>query len=163
MACDGTPLGFNRSQSGFALAPLPWPADGANAACRLEFPAPLRLIYRGRLVERPTLADVTIAALRRVRSLATAADALWPDRHAWLELARQLACGSWQGGRLDLVRYSASQQRELELHGVSGSLLLPEGPGLLAPLLAAATWLHLGKSTVMGLGQLRIVAAVNPI
>ena len=33
--------------------------------------APLRLIYRGRLVEQPTLADVTIAALRRVQSLTT--------------------------------------------------------------------------------------------
>jgi hypothetical protein len=43
------------------------------------------------------------------------------------------------------------------MQGVSGSLDLPEGLGPLALLLAAAQWLHLGKGTVMGLGQLRII------
>ena len=152
------------AQPGFALFPLPWPAGDPSGACRLEFPAPLRLIYRGRLVERPTLADVTIAALRRVQSLAPAsADALWPDRHAWLDAARQVPCEPWQGKRLDLVRYSGSQKRELELRGVSGSLLLPEGPGPLAALLAASSWLHLGKGTVMGLGQLQITTTLASI
>ncbi len=157
---DGTPLSPNRSQPGFSLCPLPWPPGDPSSACRLEFPAPLRLIYGGRLVEQPTLADVTIAALRRVRSLTpTPVDALWSDRHSWLNAARQIRCELWQGERLDLVRYSGSQKRELELRGVCGSLLLPEGPGPLAALLAASTWLHLGKGTVMGLGQLRITTA----
>ena len=109
------------------------------------------------MVEQPTLADVTIAALRRVHSLTiTSVDAFWPDRHTWLDVARQIPSELWQGERLDLVRYSGSQKRELELRGVSGSLLLPKGPGPLAALLAASSWLHLGKGTVMGLGQLRI-------
>ena len=154
---DGTPLGPSRSQPAFALFPLPWPAGDPSGACRLEFPAPLRLIYRGRLIEQPTLADLTIAALRRVQSLATTSvEALWSDWHCWLDLARQIACEPWEGARLDLVRYSGSQKRELELRGVSGSLLLPEGPGPLATLLAACRWLHLGKGSVMGLGQLQI-------
>ena len=157
LAWDGMPLRPSRSQPGFALGSLPWATDDPSGACRLEFRAPLRLIYRGRLVERPTLADVTIAALRRVQSLATtSADALWSDRQSWLDLARQIACEPWEGARLDLIRYSGSQKRELELRGVSGSLLLPEGPGPLAPLLAASTWLHIGKGSVMGLGQLQI-------
>ena len=157
---DGTPLGPNRSQPGFTLCPLPWPAGDPSGACRLEFLAPLRLIYSGRLVEQPTLADVTIAALRRVQSLTTTkVQALHADRLSWLNAARQIPSELWQGERLDLVRYSGSQKRELELRGVSGSLLLPEGPGPLAALLAASTWLHLGKGTVMGLGQLRITAA----
>ena len=46
------------------------------------------------------------------------------------------------------------QESELDLHGVAGSLELPRGPGELWPLLAAAQWLHLGKGTIMGLGQL---------
>jgi hypothetical protein len=160
LAWDETPLSPTRSQPGFSLCPLPWPAGEPRRACRLKFPAPVRMIYRGRLVEQPTLADVVIAALRRVQSLTTtSADAVWADRQSWLELARQIACEPWQGERLDLVRYSGSQKRELELRGVSGSLILPEGPGPLAPLLAASTWLHLGKGTVMGLGQLRVTAA----
>ena len=63
-----------------------------------------------------------------------------------------------QGRRLDLVRYSGSQKAELELRGVAGSLALPVGPGPLSPLLAAAVWIHLGKGTVMGLGQIKITA-----
>jgi hypothetical protein len=160
LAWDNTSLGSNRSQPGFALSPLPWPTGDASGPCRLDFPAPLRLIHGGRLVERPTLADVTIAALRRVQSLTTtSADAVWSDRQSWLDMARGIASGPWEGDRLDLVRYSASQERELELRGVSGSLSFPDGPGPLAPLLAASVWLHVGKGTVMGLGQLQITAA----
>jgi hypothetical protein len=159
LAWNGTPLASSQSQPGFALSPLPWPTGAANDVCRLDFPAPLRIIHRGRLVEQPALADVTIAALRRIQSLTTTlAEPLWPDRQWWLDEARRITCGPWDGARLDLIRYSGRQKRELELRGVSGSLLLPEGPGLLAPLLAASAWLHLGKSTVMGLGQLRITA-----
>jgi len=54
------------------------------------------------------------------------------------------------------VRYSGSQKAEVELRGVAGSLALPVGPGPLSPLLAAAAWIHIGKGTVMGLGQLNI-------
>jgi hypothetical protein len=43
------------------------------------------------------------------------------------------------------------------MQGVVGTLDLPDGPGPLSPLIAAAQWLHLGKGTVMGLGQLRII------
>lgn len=46
--------------------------------------------------------------------------------------------------------------------GVAGALDLPAGPGPLAPLLAAACWLHLGKGTIMGLGQLRITSLQGP-
>ena len=160
LAWDGAPLSPSRSQPGFALCALPWPAGDPSGACRLEFLAPLRLIYRGRLIEQPTLTDVTIAALRRVQSLTTtSSDAFWSDRHSWLNLARQIPSEPWQGTRLDLLRYSGSQKRELELRGVAGSLLLPEGPGPLATLLAASGWLHLGKGTVMGLGQPQITTA----
>ncbi len=86
------------------------------------------------------------------------------DRHtAWddvarqaLETARRTPAGAWQGERLDLRRYSARQHAELEFRGVTGCLDLPQGPGELWPLLAAATWLHLGKGTVMGLGQVLV-------
>jgi hypothetical protein len=55
------------------------------------------------------------------------------------------------------VRYSGRQRQELEFHGVTGELPLPAGPGPFADLLAAALWLHLGKGTVMGLGQMVVV------
>jgi hypothetical protein len=99
-----------------------------------------------------------VAALRRVHALGgPVADPLWAARHEWLEVARAIACSPWQGRRLDLVRYSGSQRREIEMQGVVGTLDLPDGPGPLSPLVAAAQWLHLGKGTVMGLGQLRVI------
>jgi hypothetical protein len=153
LAWDATPLAPARDQPGFPLDGLPWP--GGPAACRLEFPAPLRLVRDGLLIESPTLPDLVLAGLRRLHGLAgAAADGMWADRHAWLEAARAVPARPWTGRRLDLVRYSGSQHRELEMRGVSGALELPEGPGPLAPLLAAAAWTHLGKATVMGLGQM---------
>ncbi|RUL87866.1 CRISPR system precrRNA processing endoribonuclease RAMP protein Cas6 [Tautonia sociabilis] len=161
LAWDGSPLAPGLRQPGFTLDGLPMPgkADGrADSPCRLAFPAPLRLIRDGRLIEAPTPADLTLAALRRVRSLAGSdADPLWSSRRDWLDAARSVPHSPWVGRRLDLVRYSGSQRREVELRGVSGHLDLPAGPGPLGPLLAASTWLHLGKGTVMGLGQLIIL------
>lgn len=146
---------------GAAVWHVPGRAGGAgqrlapDQPCSLVFPAPLRLMYRGRLVEQPSLADIVVAACRRVETyLPPEQRASWADlaREA-LDTARNTPAGPWQGQRLDLRRYSARQHAEVELRGVAGRLDLPRGPGHLAPLLAAAMWLHLGKGTVMGLGQ----------
>jgi len=129
-----------------------------DRSCRLCFHAPLRLMRRGTLTAAPTLPDLVVAAARRVKTyLDSTLHPAWDDltRQA-LELARNTPTTPWQGDRLDLRRYSGRQQAELELRGVSGSLGLPRGPGELWPLLAAAQWLHLGKGTVMGLGQLNV-------
>ncbi len=134
----------------------PW-EEPETTPCRLRFQAPLRLRRHGRLIEQPSLADITVAANRRVMAFLPE-----EDRSDWeafgqrlLDIARRTPQGTWQGDRLDLTRYSGRQQRELDLHGVCGCLPLPEGPGPLWPLLSAAGWLHIGKGTVMGLGQLR--------
>ncbi|WP_161602190.1 CRISPR system precrRNA processing endoribonuclease RAMP protein Cas6 [Tautonia marina] len=158
LAWDETPLGPARVQPGFALDPMPWPTGSIAAGCRIDIPAPLRLLRQGRLIDAPTPADLALAALRRIGGLlGSVADPLWERRADWLDAARAVPHRPWRGRRLDLVRYSGSQHREVELRGVVGSLDLPHGPGPLAPLLAAAQWLHLGKGTVMGLGQVRIL------
>jgi hypothetical protein len=139
------------------LSQAVWPLD-AGTPCRLLFAAPLRIRRQGRLVEEPTLADIVVAACRRVEAFLP--ETLWAGwkrySAAALETARAVPHSAWRGARLDLHRWSARQQNELDLHGVAGSLDLPEGPGELAPLLAAARWLHVGKGTVMGLGQFEV-------
>lgn len=165
LAWDGTPLRPGRDQPGFTTDRLPWPLDGPDAACRLDFPAPLRLIHQRRLVTQPAPPDLAIAALRRIQALAAPhpdAEALWNDRRDWIDLARSIPAGPWRGRRLDLARYSGSQRSEVVLRGVAGSLPFPSGLGPLTPLLLASEWLHLGKGTVMGLGQVRIVAIDAP-
>lgn len=159
LAWDGSALEPARRQPGFVLEDLPWPAGTEETPCRLEFPAPLRLLRQGKLIASPTPADIVLAALHRVCALAGPdTDPLWAARRYWLELGRAVPFEPWQGRRLDLVRYSGSQKAEVELRGVAGSLALPVGPGFLSPLLAAAAWIHIGKGTVMGLGQLKITA-----
>ena len=101
-----------------------------------------------------------MAALRRLQAFRPGAKG--PDRELSEEalcLAWTVPAGVWEGRPLDLVRYSGRQRDEIELRGVAGELYLPSGPGPLAPLLAAACWLHLGKGTVMGLGQLEVCPA----
>jgi len=142
------------------LSVAPWPVPGGESApCRLEFPTPLRLIRRGRLVEIPRLSELVIAGARRLSAYLQPEDAASLQRleDQMLEASASLPGGPWRGERLDLVRYSGRQHGEIELRGVIGSLVLPQGPGELWPLFAAARWLHLGKGTIMGLGKLEAV------
>jgi hypothetical protein len=145
----------------------PWPlseaqwfpgGDPAGQSCRLVFAAPLRLIRDGKLIAAPTLADIAVAAVRRLVPMLDSAgrERLEALRPAVLELARSVTTGPWQGGPLDLVRYSGRQKAGLEFRGVAGELELPAGPGELWPLLAAAQWLHVGKGTVVGMGQVTV-------
>ncbi|QQP92184.1 CRISPR system precrRNA processing endoribonuclease RAMP protein Cas6 [Skermanella sp. TT6] len=151
------------SEPGWSLDQARWPlaGDPPVTPCRLVFDAPLRILRQGRLVTAPTLTDIVLSASRRLAaflppSLAGRASGLAEAARAVASVTPQRP---WQGARTDLVRWSSSQQAEVEMRGVSGSLALPRGPGSLWPLLLAGTWLHLGKGTVFGLGQ----PAVEPL
>jgi len=155
---DGAALAPDRLPHRWSLGHAQWPIDGAaeTSPCRLRFIAPLRMLRRGKLISSPTLSDIVVGTLRRLEAYAPAAvvQALKDLRPAALDLAAHTPATPWVGQRLDFERYSASQRAELDLRGFVGSLDLPEGPGEVWPLLAAALWLHIGKATVMGLGQL---------
>jgi hypothetical protein len=134
-----------------------------DAPCRLAFPTPLRLMRRDQLIREPTLTDLVVAACRRIGEFLPArTKAGWSEvRERAIALSRDVPADPWSGDRLDLQRYSGSQRRELKINGVSGCLELPNGPGPLWPLLAAAQWLHLGKSTVVGLGLMCVEIAAS--
>ncbi len=145
------------SASSWPLGAAEWPL-GPDEPCLLVFEAPVRLLRRRRLIQEPTVADLVVSALRRLRPLLgpeeqTALDELAPRA---LATARQTATRPWRGRRVDLQRWSGRQKRELELRGVSGGIELPEGPGPLRALFAASLWLHLGKATTVGLGRLTV-------
>lgn len=134
------------------------PVLGADEPCGLAFDAPLRLIRRGQLVTEPTLSDVVLGGLRRLRALLPedAQDDLSQLWNIVLWTAARVSVRPWRGERMDLVRWSARQQAELELRGVAGAMDLPEGAGPLLPLLVALQWIHIGKGTVLGLGQVHV-------
>ncbi len=126
---------------------------------RLHFPASLRLLRRGHLIEAPAAQDIAIALLRRVLLFA-APDAIASEPELVskvLAATGHLRTKPWRGERRDLVRWSGTQHREVELRGVAGSITFLAGAGELWPLLAAGSWTHLGKGTVFGLGELRIL------
>ena len=148
------------NESPWPLSLAAWPLAGYPplTPCSLFFSAPLRLIRNRRLIESPALADLVVAAFRRLEPFLPPASLkeLNYISDSALKLAREINCQAWKGGKLDLVRYSSSQHREVELWGVNGRLDLPDGPGDLWPLLAAMQWIHIGKGTTFGMGQLAV-------
>jgi hypothetical protein len=145
------------------IAAGPWPLSSCSwptepwAPCRLAFTSPLRLLRQKQLIEHPTLADLVVAAQRRLRAfLPEVMVSAWDELRAPVLEAAHRRAARWHGRRQDLHRYSARQGADLELRGVCGVVDLPEGPGDLWPLLAAACWLHLGKATVFGLGRMEL-------
>ncbi|HPM82707.1 MAG TPA: CRISPR system precrRNA processing endoribonuclease RAMP protein Cas6 [Candidatus Anammoximicrobium sp.] len=156
---DGTDSGRPRP---WRLSQAVWPLDGEpeGTPCRLTFCTPLALLRQGELIQRPTLKDLVVRAGWRIESFLPPSrrEAWRAGRGAVIELAAGIEARPWQGQRLDLRRYSARQQKEFQVPGVCGWLDLPQGPGPLWPLLAALHWIHLGKSTIVGLGQVLIQA-----
>lgn len=141
--------------------PGPWTlADVATAAAPrppvLHMPTPLRLMRQGRLITRPTLGDLVVAGRRRVAAfLPREAHDSWDATVDRLLDEARSSRDCWRGGPLHLRRYSSSQHCELTLHGVSGHLQLGHVPSPeLGKLLAALEWIHVGKATVFGLGQI---------
>jgi hypothetical protein len=167
---------FVLGPKGSANNPEPWTLDhvkwswpNIGQPCRLSFPVPLRILRydrsakRDRLIQEPTPSDLIVAACRRLRGYIPANR--WPEWDALtqqaLAVSRQFPASPWHGNRLDFHRYSERQLADQELRGVSGWLDLPNGPGELWPLFAAAQWLHLGKGTTMGLGQI-VIQSIEP-
>lgn len=156
----GRPSSAEDMKGGWTLDNAVWPIDKdpKTSPCRLVFNTPLRILRKKLLAESPTLTDLVSSASRRVAHYLTPdASKIFTDiKPVLISASRQVVAnnGTWE--RLDLVRYSGSQKKELDLYGVVGHLDLPDGPGELWPLLAAASWIHVGKATIFGLGHLRI-------
>lgn len=150
------------------LTPEPWTLDRARwplegdpgtASCRLHFPVPLRLRREERLIEKPSLMDLAVASLRRLEGyldMEQGSDFKQAAKNV-LEIAKHIPFlqGDWDSPTVH-KRYSGKQKREIARMGVAGYLDLPEGPGELWPLFAAARWLHIGKGATEGFGRMEI-------
>lgn len=163
--CVGLAPGGQRLESPAAwrlsqLAPL-WTSNPVVEPCRVTFHSPLKLDRkdpqsgRDRLLSEPTYQDICKAMAHRMALMEAPAnrDTWWELRKHVEEVSGRLpsTSGAWE--RNHVWRYSARQSAPVELHGVSGWFELPSGAGVVWPLLAAACWLHIGKSTIIGLGQ----------
>jgi len=136
----------------------PLPDDPASTPCVLKCEVPVRLIKRKQLIAAPTFVDLITGAVRRIAALAglPRSEAYADIMRAAKSVARRTLAEPWVGEDCQVVRWSAAQQKEVKLYGVTGAMALPNGPGSFWPLLAAAQWTHIGKGTVFGMGELRI-------
>ncbi len=159
--CDGQPLVRSQRWSLRTAAETKRRRIAGRGGLRIQFQTPLRLLRRGRLIERPTVKDICVVLTRRILLLAESAQTpLASDLvQEVLVAAEQLPVASWRGERRDFVRWSGSQHCEVEMRGVAGTVELPAGAPGLWPLLAAGCWTHLGKGTVFGLGRMQISRA----
>ncbi|MCY4171579.1 MAG: CRISPR system precrRNA processing endoribonuclease RAMP protein Cas6 [Bacteroidetes bacterium] len=144
----------------WTLAEIGWPLTGdpSSNPCVLQANVPLRLIKKSQLIDAPNYTDLIVASVRRISGLAglNRGDEYASMIRAVRKESQQIVANKWIGEKCNLVRWSATQQNEVELFGVTGSIFLPDGPGNLWPLLSAAQWSHLGKGTVYGMGELHI-------
>jgi len=139
-----------------------WPASvPIEGPCQLAFPGPLRILRKppgipgagSALVLQPTLTDIVVSARRRIGAFLAK-----PDQSEWRklahdaeELSRQIQfVANWQP-----CGHYRPKAEDVRI-GVRGTLALPEGLDELWPLLTAAQWIHIGKSTIEGLGQVVI-------
>lgn len=154
----GAPHGLRGKAWPLSSTPWPLPGDPETAPCVLAFETPVKIKAYRAFQTQPTFVDICVRALDRVLNLAEcdmpAQEQALKD--ATLFHARQVPEIPLQWDREHLCRYSGRQKIDLEYYGVVGAIGLPEGLGPLWPLLAALQWLHVGKGTTLGMGQVRI-------
>lgn len=139
-------------------ASWPLPGEPETTACRLRFRTPVALNHQRKLIEEPTLKDIVAKGCRRIESLLDAERIVeWQQVKGDLIRAAEdvIAIPHFQPP-LGVARYSASQRRDFPIGCIAGWLDLPAGPDATWPLLAALQWLHVGKGTNIGLGQLAV-------
>ena len=100
---------------------------------QLIFNSPLRLIRNGKLIERPTFADIALALSRRLFRLCDEEnrESIRELTNTVVDEAKRLPADAWQGKRSDFIRWSGTQQRPLDLHGVSGVNFVASRGGIL--------------------------------
>ncbi len=159
LTSDNAIDGFNWNS--WTLSDVQWPLPNPpeSTPCQLRFDVPLRLIKKRSLLRTPEFSDLITASFRRIALLAglqRSASYAHLIRTAKF-LSSHTEAHPWVGEKCNLVRWSGAQQREVELFGVTGSIVLPNGAGAVWPLISASQWSHLGKGTVFGMGQIQIM------
>jgi hypothetical protein len=160
---NGRPIYDSRSgilQNGFSVlngrdlqAPVPEPRR-----LRIEFLTPTRFKFDSRLANTLEFHILIRNLLRRLSTLCYfhCGQRLELDFRGLVERAKHVPKVESRLRWVDWKRYSARQKRTMLMGGLVGSVTF-EGPlAEFLPLLQLGEWVHVGKGTVMGLGQYRI-------
>jgi hypothetical protein len=149
--------------------PEPWQPSMAYAdgAIRLQLITPYRSKRDGRLItpEQFDPLGFAIALITRIERLRAQHDPDSPPLPVadWIAEAKRLDMHQAKLRWSEVQRRSSRQNTDMNLGGVTGSFQL-QGPGLqaLMPALELGQWLHVGKNSLFGLGQYRILDPAQP-
>ena len=128
---------------------------------RVNLATPMRVKRQGRIV-RPRqfeAGDLFSSLIRRVSALMASETGtrLDMDFHELGRQARQLKLDERHIRWHDLVRWSASQNREVPIGGITGSFVLDmTGKQDLFDFLWIGQWVNIGKGAFMGTGSIRL-------
>jgi hypothetical protein len=126
----------------------------------LNFLTPTRLKHQGRWVETgPSFQVLVKGLLGRISSLSYfhCGQPLEADFRGLIDRAAGVKIAESQTRWEDWARFSGRQQQRIELGGLVGRVTYQGALGEYLPLLALGEWLHVGKGTVFGNGQVQIV------
>ena len=82
----------------------------------------------------------------------------------WQELSTLVSQLTWHSVALRDVawtRWSNRQKKTVPLDGVTGQFVLEAVPPALQPFLHYGQWLHVGKNSMLGLGQYQIMSSTD--
>lgn len=155
---QGDPPALVRSYQQAICTVAAYLPDPGLERLELSFVSPLRLVRKGRLEEEIPFHLLIRALLRRASSLLEFHEGidLDLDFKRLIEEAGQVELTSSDLRRTDQVRFSARQQRTMNLVGVQGSVVYSGRLERFLPLLALGLAVGAGKGTTFGLGRMRI-------
>lgn len=126
----------------------------------IEILSPLRIRYQEHLTTKPDFHVLVRSLLRRLAHLSyfhCDGDPSHVAFREWIALAEQVRTVSSSLTWSDWTRYSSRQRTDMELGGVTGTVVF-EGPlAPFVPWLRAGEVAHAGKGTSFGLGRYRML------
>ena len=130
---------------------------GANGLA-LHFLSPVRLVYRGKLVEDLEFHIIFRSLLRRLSSLSQfhCGAKLELDFKGLVARAEAIKATYKQLRWYDWERYSRRQDTRMKLGGVLGEIAFEGGLTEFMPFFTLGQWTNLGKGTSFGLGRYEI-------
>lgn len=126
----------------------------------LQFITPVRLTQGGRLQDEISCELLVRAILRRLHDLVPEASSE-QDHTDLLAAAQEIEVTKQELQWYDWERYSSRQKSRMKLGGLLGTATLAGNLTPFMPLLRWGELLHVGKNTVFGLGQYRILTTAG--
>ena len=139
------------------------PGDKEIERVKLDFVTPTRLTTNGRYQSRYDAELAVRASMRRCGDLLRAHCSIEPefDVKAVLELAKGLHTVYSRMEPMRWARYSARQNRKIDMTGMVGQVELAGELGPFMPLFRAVELVHLGKGTAFGMGRVEVKNTVK--